>query len=84
MNGDMIFKWLQKCNKNARKPDLHSFKANIKNGVVWVDCRGYEVFMESFIRDKDGNEIRTPWAGTVMAAANRLEKLGMILGSIDM
>ena len=82
-NGDMIFKWLQKCNKNAHKPDLHSFKAKIKDGVVWVDCRGYEVFIESYTFD-NGNEIRTQWAGTIVAAANRLEALEMDFHSIDM
>lgn len=82
-NGDMIFKFLQKCNKNANEPDLHSFKAKIKGGVVFVECRGYEVFIESYTYD-NGNEICNRWVGTTIAAANLLEKLGIDFNSIDM
>lgn len=81
--GDLIFKFLQKCNTNANKPDLHSFKAKIKGGVVFVECRGYEVFIESYTYDKR-NEICNRWVGTTIAAANRLEKLGIEFNSIDM
>ena len=83
-NGDRIFKWLQKCNRNVHIPDLHTFKARIKNGFVWVECRGFEVFIETYTYDKDGNETRTPWAGTTIAAANKLEMLGIDMETIEM
>lgn len=84
MGDDKIFKFLQKCNLQHATPDLHSFKANIKNGVVFVDCRGYETFIESITYDTDGNEISQRFVGTTIAAANRLEMLQMDFNSIDM
>lgn len=84
MGDDKIFKFLQKCNRQHATPDLHSFKANIKNGVVFVDCRGYETFIESITCDTDGNEISQRFVGTTIAAANRLEMLQMDFNSIDM
>lgn len=82
--GDKIFKFLQKCNKKAHVPDLHSFKADIENGTVWVECRGYEVFIESRTCDSEGKEKTTPWVGTTVAAANRLEMLKIDLNTVDM
>lgn len=81
--GERIYKLLLKLNRNAKNSDLHSFQANIKNGVVWVECRGYEVFIETITYDKDGNEMRTQWAGNVMAGSNRLEKFGIDISSIE-
>lgn len=78
-NGDKIFKFLQKCNTNCHKPDLHSFTARINGGIVYVECRGYDVYIESQIFDK-----KTQWVGTTVAAANRLEMLGIEFDTIDM
>ena len=81
--GDKIFKLLEKMNRQSYKKDLHSFKAKIKNGVVWVECRGYETFMETYIYDEKGNETRKQWCGTTVAAANRLEMVGIEYESIE-
>lgn len=85
-NGDRIFKFLQKCNRNHYVPDLHSFQAKINGGTVYVDCRGFEVYIETHIFDKNTTDIfkKSQWVGTTIAAANRLEKLGMDLDTIDM
>ena len=82
--GDKIFKLLNKCNRNHHVPDLHSFRADTKKGSVYVDCRGFEVFIESVTYHSNGNEGATQWVGTLIAAANRLEALGMDLLSVEM
>ena len=80
-----IFKFLQKCNRNNHVTDVHGFKAQINDGVVWVECRGYEVYVETQIFDRYTNVCKkSQWVGTVVAAANRLEQLGMDFYTIDM
>ena len=76
--GDKIFKLLQKLEKNLHKPDLHSFKGQIKDGSVFVEARRGEVFIDD---ERGGN--RTSWAGTYIAAANRLEMLGLDLDTVE-
>lgn len=83
-NNEKLFKFLLKCNRNHNTPDLHSFTAKIRNGTVFVDCRGYETYVESIIYDKNGNEKKSKFVGTTIAAANRLEMLGIDLDSICM
>lgn len=83
-DGDKIFKFLQRCNRYAHTPDLHSFKAKIEKGTVWVECRGFEVFIESRTYDSKGAETIKSWAGSTIAAANRLELLKMDFSTIDM
>lgn len=80
--GDKIFKLLLKCNRNTNKPDKHSFVANIENGTVYVECRGFEIYIESRIYGEQEKVVR--WSGSTIAAANRLEKLGIDLISIEM
>lgn len=84
MEKERLFKFMQRCNRMWSTPDLHSFKANIKNGYVWVECRGYETYVESHTYDADGNEQITRFVGTTVAATNRLEMLGIEFDSIDM
>lgn len=84
-DGDRIFMFLQKCNINHNVPDIHSFKARINGGVVWVECRDYEVYIETQIFDENTDVCtRNQWAGTVVAAANRLEQLGIDFSTIEM
>ncbi len=80
--GDKIFKLLHQCNKDSDKPDLHSFIANIKDGTVFVECRGYEVYIDSTLRGGNG-EKKSRWVGTTTAASNKLEMLGIDLQSVD-
>ena len=56
-DGDKIFMFLQKCNRNHNVPDIHSFKARINDGVVWVECRGYEIYIETQIFDENTDAI---------------------------
>ena len=72
---------MQKCNKNHYKPDLHTFFIDITGGRAYVECRGYEVYIEHTIYDI-GKTVE--WCGTVIAATNRLEALGAIYDTIDM
>ncbi len=81
--GDKIFKLLNQCNRNCNAPDLHSFTADILNGSVFVDCRGFEVFIESTTYDKNANRHKIQWVGTTIAATNRLEKIGIDLSSLE-
>ena len=81
--GDKIFKLLNQCNRNCNTSDLHSFTADILNGSVFVDCRGFEVFIESTTYDKNANRPKIQWAGTTIAATNRLEKIGIDLASLE-
>ncbi len=77
--GDRIFKLLQQFERNVHKPDLHSFKAKIKNGIVFVDARQGEVYISEMRHDTT----QVGWTGTYIAAANRLEMLELDLDSID-
>lgn len=75
MNNDNILKLLQKLHKMRHKPDLHSFKAKIKSGVVFVEAEEDAIFMEIFIYDADGHENRERWVGAITEAATKLERL---------
>ena len=77
---DKLFKFILKCCKNYNKPDLHSFEIKIKNGIAWVECRQYEVYIETH----QYKGIDTRWVGTPMAAANRLDTLQADYNTIDM
>lgn len=77
--GDKIFKLLQSLERNINKPDLHSFKARIKNGVVFVEARQGEVYISEMRHDTT----HVGWTGTYIAAANRLEMLGLDLDSVE-
>lgn len=85
MKDEKVFKFLQKCNRNHGVKGLHGFQAKIKNGYVWVECRGHEIYIESRIYNSSGEEARTEFVGTTIAAANRLEMLGVDIDtSIEM
>ena len=72
--GDRIFKQLQYCKRHEHDDDLHSFMVDINGGVAYVEVRDYG---EVFIETRTGNpEKVTQWAGTMIAAANRLETFG--------
>jgi len=77
--GDKILKLLQKLERNVNSPDLHSFKANIKNGVVFVEARQGEVYISEMRYDTT----HVGWTGTYIIAANRLEMLGLDLDSVE-
>jgi len=79
---DAIWKLIDSCNRKHNTPDLHSFVADIKGGTVFVDCRGFEVHVQSTVFD--GNQDKTEnWTGTAMAAGNRLALLGIDLLSVE-
>lgn len=81
--GDRIFNILRQFNNRAHIPDLHSFTAKIKNGVVFVECRGYEVMVESRTYGENGKEKVSTWCGTTIAAANRLEMMRLETDTIS-
>ena len=83
MDGDKIFKVLQSYNRRHNIPDLHSFRIETRDGSAFVECRGDEIFIENYRVDENGNEVFIQWAGTVIAAANRLEMLGADLLTIE-
>ena len=82
-NNERLFKFLQKCQKNHDKPDIHSFYICIENGKAYVECRGYEVYIRHRVYGPKGESVME-WAGSTIAAANRLEKLGADYATIDM
>lgn len=81
---ERLFKFLLKCNRDANKPDMHSFTAKIKGGVVYVECREYETYVKSTVYDDNGNETIKQWIGTPVAMANLLETLEIDLDTMDM
>lgn len=80
---EVILKRLQKLHRMRHKPDLHSFKAKIKNGVVYVESEEDAIFMEFFTYDDAGNETRARWVGSVAGAARELESRGIDLASVE-
>lgn len=83
-NGERIFKFLQRCQRDYYKPDLHTFFINVKNGRAYVECRGHnEVYIETRLYQEGVDKI-VKWCGTTVAAANRLEKQGADYFTIDM
>lgn len=83
-NSDKLFKFILKAMRNHYKPDLHTFIISIIGGNAYVECRQHEVYIETRTYDINGNETKTEWCGSAIAAANRLEKLGADYMSIDM
>jgi hypothetical protein len=61
MKHEGILNLLQRCRRQWYKPDLHSFKARIKDGVVFVDCDQDGVNIDAITYDKKGNEIHESW-----------------------
>lgn len=82
-SSDKLFRFILKCQKNYNKPDLHSFWININGGRAYVECRGYEVFMEIYIAATP-EEKKIQWVGTAVAAANKLDLLGANYRTIEM
>ena len=78
-----ILNWLQRCNRNVHKPDLHSFRAKIPSGFVWVECRGYDVIIETYVYDDFGNETKTWFVLTLNKAAIMLTELQMDFDTIE-
>ena len=84
---DAILKLLQRCRRQWYKPDLHSFRAKIKDGVVFVDCHATGVNIDAIIYDaKKGAEIRESWrtGAALTDAVEVLEKLGIDLDTVEM
>lgn len=81
---DSIFVILTKLQISHHRKELHSFRATIKDGFVYVECRGYEVYVETHTTGTDGEERTTQFCGTTVAAANRLEMLGINMATIEM
>lgn len=80
---DVILKRMQKLHRMRHKPDLHSFKANIKNGLAYVEAQWDGIFIEFFTYDAEGNEKRERWVGSVKSAARELEMRGLDLASVE-
>ena len=81
-NADRLFKIIQRCQKNWRKPDLHSFVVMINGGKAFVECRKNEVYIEARLYAIDHDEVNQ-WCGTAVAAANRLTLLGADYETVD-
>lgn len=75
---DNLLKLILSCCKDYNKPDMHSFIAKIKNGTVVVECRKNEVYIQEYYENKINK-----FAGLPVAAANRLEMLGIDYESIE-
>lgn len=83
MNYDAILKLLQRFHRMRHKPDLHSFKALIKNGVVFVEAQWDGFSVDFFTYDDAGNETREHWAGSTAKTAHELERRGLDLDSVE-
>ena len=83
MQYNKILKLLQKLHRMRNKPDLHSFKAKIKDGVVYVEAEIDAIFIEAFTYDAAGKETRTRWAIPIEAAAGVLERMGLDPATVE-
>lgn len=83
-NGDKLFKFILKAMRNHYKPDLHTFIIKIFGGNAYVECRQHEVYIETRVYDTNGNETKTEWCGSAVAAVNRLEMFGADYTTIEM
>lgn len=86
MSNEAILKLLQRCRRQWHKPDLHSFKAKIKGGVVFVECDPSGVNIDAITYDTKGNEVREGWrtGGALRDAVEILERLEIDLASVEM
>lgn len=82
-NKETITKLLKKLHQRRHKPDLHSFKAKIAAGVVFVEAEEDAIFIEAFIYDEEGRELRERWCDRLDVAARRLECLGLDLATVE-
>lgn len=82
-NKETITKLLQKLHRMRHKPDLHSFKAKITAGVVYVEAEEDAIFIEAFIYDEEGRELREYGCYPLGEAAHRLACLGIDLASVE-
>ena len=74
---DKIFAFVLKCCRLAESNGgAYSFATNIRNGCALVECRPYEIYIEASIKGENVEEVVDRFAGTPVAAANRLEMLG--------
>lgn len=78
-----ILNYLQRLNRRRHKPDLHSFKAKIKDGIVYGEARWDDFSLDFFLYDGAGNETRVHWSGAITAAARELESRGLNLASVE-
>lgn len=78
-----ILELLEKIHRMRHKPDLHSFKAKIKAGVVYVEAEESVIFMEFFTYDDKGNETRRRFTGSIPEAASELEKQEIDLATVE-
>ena len=83
MKTDAILLTLKKHHRMRHVPDLHSFKAKIENGVVFVDCGGPGVDIHIFIYDAKGQETRELWQGYLEDAAEKLKALKIDLSTLE-
>lgn len=76
---------LQRCRRQWYKPDLHSFKAKIKDGVVFVECDPEGVNIDAIFYDKMGNETRESWrtGRALYDAAEILARLEIDLMTVE-
>ena len=86
MRREAIIQLLQRCRRQWYIPDLHSFRASIKDGVVFVECDIDGVDIDAITYDKKGNEIRNSWRlGTALNdAIDILERLEIDLDTVSM
>lgn len=83
MNDDKLFKFIINCSQNCDRNKFHAFTADIKHGKVYVKFRKSEVYIRSCVRAIDEKETITEWIGYPVAAANRLDLLGIDFESIS-
>lgn len=83
MKNSAILNLLERLLRRRHIPDLHSFKAKIKNGVVFVDAQWDGFHIDFITYDGAGNETRESWVGSAFLAARELESRGLDLTSVE-
>ena len=78
-----IIKMLEKIYRMRHKPDLHSFKAKTRDGIVYVEAEEEGIFVESITYDAEGKERRERWVRPIAVTAIELEVMGIDLTSVE-
>ena len=83
MENEKLLQFIKRCGR-TKKPDLHSFKIELKHGVAFVDCQDGAAVIDMFISDDKGNETHSIQSGSFLYAAEILLHHGAKIETIDM
>lgn len=78
-----IYKTLIDFSRRNNASKTNSFIIDTNRGTTYVECREYEVYICENVCDDNGKENQLEWAGSLLAASQRLEMLAADLKTIE-